>query len=203
MTRVKGDAKDPRHGGIAMIEITFLAGVPALLLTPGPTNTLLAVAGTAGGWRVGLRLAPAAMAAYALAVVPLALYGRPLFAAAPVLGDAVRLAAALWVLALAVSLWRAGDRAGPVGPIGPGTVFVTTLLNPKALVFGLVLLPSGPALWPHLVVFLACVGLAAALWAGLGACLTRPNGRWDCLARRGAAAFLALVSAGLVGGMLA
>ncbi|MGC5198806.1 hypothetical protein, partial [Aphanothece microscopica] len=87
-----------------------------LLATPGPTNTLVALAGAERGWRGALRLIPAELAAYLAVTVPLALAGAAAMAAVPGLRGGVTLAAAAWVAWLAVAMWRlpadAADRGG-------------------------------------------------------------------------------------------
>ena len=55
-------------------------------------------------------------------------------------------------------------------------VFVTTLLNPKALVFGLVLLPAGASLPAAFVNFVVQIVIVATLWAGFGHLLRRADG---------------------------
>ena len=58
---------------MTMSELTF--AILALLLTPGPTNTLVALAASATGWGRALRLLPYEIAAYLLVTLPLALLG--------------------------------------------------------------------------------------------------------------------------------
>lgn len=148
-----------------------------LLVTPGPTNTLLALAGAERGWRGAVRLIPAELAGYLAVVAPLALLGAPLLAALPQARTALTLAAAAWVLWLAVAMWRGprpGSMRGPERATVTGRrVLVTTLLNPKALVFGLVLLHAAGwgALAVHLALFALQVVGVAMLWALLGAAL--------------------------------
>jgi threonine/homoserine/homoserine lactone efflux protein len=73
----------------------------ALLATPGPTNTLLALAGTERGLLHAMRLITAVVAAYLLVTVPLALGGVEFIEAAPLLRPVITLAAAVWVAILA------------------------------------------------------------------------------------------------------
>lgn len=173
----------------------------ALLLTPGPTNTLMALAGAEGGFRRALRLIPAELAGYMTAVLPLALVGTSVLAAVPPLRPLVTFVAALWVLALAVRMWRL-----PVAPddharkaVTALQVLVTTLLNPKALVIGLALLPSDEALAPRVALFAGLIIVVASLWIGLGRQLVRtgPQGGLAPWLTRAAAAWLAILSATL------
>jgi threonine/homoserine/homoserine lactone efflux protein len=187
----------------------FLSAVLALLLAPGPTNTLMALAGAGSGLRRVLRLIPAEIGGYLLAVLPLAWLGAGLVAQVPALAPGLKLVAALWVLSLALRLWRR-PVAGDAMPVTARRVFVTTLLNPKALVFGLVLLP-GPAdsaSAPRLALFLGCVIAVALVWGGAGRALGRIGMASGALrdpvflAQRVAALWLGCLSALLVAGVV-
>lgn len=178
----------------------FLFAVWALLLTPGPTNTLLALAGASQGLRRAARLVPAELCAYLLVTVPLATFGAELLARDPGLATAVRLAAAAWVAYLAVKLWRVVPGAA-AGAVTAGRVFVTTLLNPKGLIIGLALLPRGgaPDFAPHLVLFAGSIVAVALIWAAGGGLLKRGAAEPPVLYRRAAACWLALLAAVLAG----
>ncbi|MFG1418629.1 hypothetical protein V5F38_07500 [Xanthobacter sp. V0B-10] len=183
----------------------FLFAVWALLLTPGPTNTLLALAGTGGGLARAARLMPAELAAYLLVTLPLAAFGAEALAQWPDAARLVKLAAAAWVAVLAVRLWRPGAAHGMAGEVTAGRVFVTTLLNPKALVIGLVLLPRGgaPDFALHAGLFALSVLAVAAIWAGAGALLRRgAAGATPLLFRRAAACWLAVLAVALAGAAL-
>ena len=174
-----------------------------LLVTPGPTNTLLMLGGAERGFRAALRLIPAELLGYMITVIPLALAGNHLLESVPALRPAVALVAAVWVAWLALKLWRMPALDGEqVATVTPRTVFVTTLLNPKALLFGLVLLPSPTQIAGNLTLFAVQIVVVATAWAGLGACLSAHGAGRTCpvlpLLRRIAALWLALVSASLV-----
>lgn len=190
----------------------FLSAVLALLLAPGPTNTLMALAGAGAGLRRVLRLIPAELAGYLLAVLPLAWLGAGLVERVPALAPGLKLVAALWVLSLALRLWRR-PAAGEDMPVTARRVFVTTLLNPKALVFGLVLLPApaDPAFAARLALFLACIVGVALLWGGAGRALgrigkaTAARGELSdpvFLVQRVAALWLGCLSLALVAGVM-
>ena len=127
-----------------MTPTEFALAAAALLLTPGPTNTLMAIGGTERGWRAAQPLMLFELAAYLLVTLPLALAGQIAIGAVPALKPAITLAAGMWVFWLAIKMWRL-PAPGAAAQVTGRRIFVTTLLNPKALVFGLVLLP-GPAL---------------------------------------------------------
>jgi len=182
----------------------FLFAIWGLLLTPGPTNTLLALSGASAGLRRSARLMPAELAAYLLVVVPLALFGADLLARQPLAAGAVKLAAAGWIAFLAVKLWRVETAGTGDGEVTARRVFVTTLLNPKGLIIGLTLLPRGtsPDFALHLGVFAASVVMVAAIWAGAGRMLKRDSAEPPRLYRRTAALWLGLLAAALVGAAL-
>lgn len=178
----------------------FLIAALGLLLTPGPTNTLLALAGSERGWRGALPLIPYELAGYLLVALPLALAGQAVLQAVPLLRPLVTAGAAAWVLYLALKLWRVPAADAPAMVAGR-QVFVTTLLNPKALIFGLVLLP-GAGLAGRVMLFAGLIAAVAAIWAGIGSCSA---GRADCparvsagLIRRLAAVWLAALAVGLL-----
>lgn len=174
--------------------------VLALLLTPGPTNTLMLLAGAERGFGRAMRLIPAELAGYFLTVLPLVLVGAVMIAPYPAVQTVVVLVAGLWVAWLAVRLWRVPAAEVSVG-VGARVLFVTTALNPKALIFGLVLLPSPDHLAVNLALFAGLVVLVAALWAVAGAVLRnrgKDRPRFLRVFRRLASIWLALVSVTLL-----
>lgn len=172
-----------------------------LLLTPGPTNSLMLVAGAERGLTGAVRLIPAELAGYLLTVAPLALAGAALLADHEGLRTGLTLAAAVWVAVLAAKLWRVPGEAGTGPAVDARALFVTTALNPKALIFGLVLLPSPDRLAENLLLFAGLVALVAVLWAGIGAVI-RAGGTHQPRAlfvlRRLASVWLALISVALI-----
>lgn len=170
----------------------------ALLVTPGPTNTLMFLAGAERGLSRALRLIPAELAGYLLTVVPLALAGAPLLAGHPGARAALALAAGLWVAVLALRLWRLPRAGRDVPEIGAAAVFTTTLLNPKALIFGLVLLPHPENAAANIANFAAQVAAVAVLWQAGGALLGRGSGPRMPLLRRAASLWLGGLSVMLV-----
>lgn len=209
MISIKAAALHARDGkrphGIQMTTFAFLSAVLALLITPGPTNTLLAVAGASDGFIRPLRLVPVEMTAYLLVVVPLALAGAPLIETMPALAAVLRAAAAIWVMALAIRMWRL-DTSASGGAVTARGLFVTTLLNPKALVIGLVLLPSpaSPQFMAQLALFAGLLPLVATMWVAAGALITsrRAEPSLPRSVRLCAACWLAVVSLGLAIGAL-
>ncbi|EEW25963.1 hypothetical protein [Rhodobacter ferrooxidans] len=174
----------------------------ALLLTPGPTNTLLALAGASGGARA-LRLIPLAVLAYLLVVLPLAVIGESLLAALPGLRLLLGLIAAAWVMLLALRLWRLPEAGTETRAVTPANIFITTCLNPKTFVLGLVLLPDTTAGLSLAAAALAlAVTATSTLWVALGAALPSRHAHLPPVLRRGAALWLAVLSLGLAAGGL-
>lgn len=174
----------------------------ALLLTPGPTNTLLCLAGAERGFAGALRLVPAELLGYLAVTVPLAIAGGHLLDALPVLRPVIAVLAGLWVARLAIRLWHLpAATEGGGATVNAKAVLATTLLNPKALLFGLVLLPSPSQLALNLALFSVGIVVVAAGWAGLGAGLAATGGRsrsGGALMRRIAALWLAAISVTLI-----
>lgn len=170
--------------------------VLTLLLTPGPTNALVLLAGAERGMSGALRLVPAELAGYLVTVVPLALAGTTVLADHHVLRTAVTLAAAVWVAWLALKLWHVPKNPASGRGVDGRSLFVATLLNPKSLIFGLVLLPSSDRLGTNLAVFAGLVVLVAVFWAGIGAVLRAGAGQPRALVslRRLASVWLAGIS---------
>lgn len=183
-----------------MTTLELTLAVLALLLTPGPTNSLVLLAGAERGLSGAARLIPAEIAGYLLTVVPLALAGTTVLADHHGLRTGLTLVAGVWVAVLAVKLWRAPGADGNATSVGARTLFVTTALNPKALIFGLVLLPSQDRMAENLGLFAALVALVALLWAGIGAVLRKGTGqpRAIFVLRRLASVWLAAISVVLI-----
>jgi threonine/homoserine/homoserine lactone efflux protein len=183
-----------------MTGIELTTAVLVLLLTPGPTNSLMLLAGAERGLTGALRLIPTELAGYLLTVVPLALVGTTILADHRGLQTGLTLAAGLWVAVLAVKLWRLPEAGNGVHGVDARALFVTTALNPKALLFGLVLLPSPERLGANLVLFAVLVAVVAVLWAGVGAFLRKgaDQPRAIFLMRRLASVWLATISLVLI-----
>lgn len=158
-----------------MPTLAQILAIAALLIVPGPTNILLAAGGAAGGLRAGLPLGVAAAGGYLVSVTLLAVVAGPALAASHLLPVLLKTAAILWLLACAWRLWRnPSSLAAPHAPVGPAGVFMTTLLNPKALVFAFALAPNEANALPGFLSAMALLTLAACLaWAGLGTLAAR------------------------------
>lgn len=129
----------------------FMAAVIGLLITPGPTNTLLAASGSQRGMRASVSLIPAELAGYLLAI---ALWGSVLGS----LGErwewltvTLRIASALYIAYLALRMWRSATdmEVAAKAVVSHSGLFLATLLNPKALLFAAAIflkaLSAGPS----------------------------------------------------------
>jgi threonine/homoserine/homoserine lactone efflux protein len=172
----------------------FTLAVLAVLGTPGPTNTLLATAGATAGLRRSLPLIPAEAAGYTISILVVASALGPVMAQAPLLAAVLRAAVGAYLLHLALRLWRHGGASLAAGAaVTPAQVFIATLLNPKAIVFALGILPFGVGrgVWPYLLGFLLLLTAVATAWIATGAMLGGAAGRrgWGhAVPRLGAAA---------------
>ncbi len=133
--------------------------------------------------------------------MPLALAGAPLLAAFPGARDAVAVAAGLWVAWLAFRLWSPPGATQSATQVTARAVLTTTLLNPKGLIFGLVLVPSAGNPAAGLSLFAMLVVAVAAAWGtagGLVRARALQGGGGLALLRRAAALWLGVLAVGLV-----
>lgn len=192
----------------------FTATILVILAVPGPTNSLVATSGAVTGVRRSLKLVPAEVAGYLIAVTLLGLLLRPIMATFPGLAMTLRGIVGIYLLVLSVRLWRQGHRslvrnvdASSAGTIGTTQIFVTTLLNPKAIVLALGIIPFESHKLPfYLVWFAALVAIVATGWMVTGATLGRAaqrRGRGHVVPRIGAAAIGAFAIVMMLGPIVA
>jgi threonine/homoserine/homoserine lactone efflux protein len=184
-----------------MIQLdAFILAAALLLLTPGPTNTLLAAGGALMGARRALPLISAELLGYAVAIVTLEVFVAPLAESVAWVRLALRVACALYLAYTAWLIWRAPHGDG-VRAITWRHVFFATLSNPKALVFVFVILPPRSIglvelVQPYGVVLFALVALAGSAWVFLGAAIhAGARGRGGLTIRRTSSVVVALFSA--------
>ncbi|MCP3464589.1 MULTISPECIES: LysE family translocator [unclassified Bradyrhizobium] len=155
--------------------VPFVAAAASLLAIPGPTNTLLATSGASVGWSRSLHLLAAELAGYLLAILILRALLAPLMIAVPMVGTALRVVVALYLVHLAVLLWRHGaSDFGSHAPVTFQRVLITTLLNPKAIIFASALLPfevGACDLMPRLALLAAQIATIGSAWIALGVSL--------------------------------
>lgn len=177
---------------------SFLISVLALLLAPGPTNTLMVLAGTQKGLARVIRLLPAELSGYLTTIVPLSWVSSTFFDHWPAAAIATKILAAMWVMYLALKLWATSGSGRSHNQVTARLVYLTTVLNPKALIFGLVILPSpvdGQFLL-HVGLFCFCVAGVAIAWGSAGTLAKVLNARDATLtmAHRVASVWLTIVS---------
>lgn len=168
--------------GLLTIPVETLLGFAAtsalIELTPGPNMAWLAVVAATEGRRPGY--AAVAGAALGLALVGLAAaFGlAAAISASPFLYQALRWAGVFYLLWLAWDGWRGRDEIGRFAASGSshGLYFrrglITNLLNPKAAVFYVAVLPGflsveGPVLLETLNLSLIYVVVATAIHAAI------------------------------------
>jgi threonine/homoserine/homoserine lactone efflux protein len=141
--------------------IEFCLAALALLAAPGPTNALLAASGALVGFRRSLRLLLGALAGYIVAIAALRATVGIFVGQSGTAQIVLRVLVASYLAYLSIRLWRVTP-ASPTIAVTARGVFVTTLLNPKAFVFALFLIPAQPASPTFYY------GTFAALTAGVG-----------------------------------
>ena len=152
-------------------QIPFILGVLALLATPGPTNTLMAAAGAQRGLTRSLPLLAGEVLGYFIAITAWTELVGAATATLPWVPVAAKLVAAAFLLWSAWKLWRSAGRTDFARRgIGLSQAFVTTLINPKALVFAFAIFPPVDfmARQPYLAIFAGLVVITAVGWITLG-----------------------------------
>lgn len=149
--------------------LLFLLAVLAILGTPGPTNTLLATAGATAGMRLSLPLLGAELSGYLIAILLVRGVLSPVIATWPLAGTVLKVMVAAYVTWIAVRLWVRPTSLTTGRRVTFPMVFVTTLLNPKAIVFALTVIPlTHPSLWMYFAAFAVCVLGAGFGWIAVG-----------------------------------
>jgi threonine/homoserine/homoserine lactone efflux protein len=178
----------------------FTLGTLALLATPGPTNTLLATSGATLGVRPSLTLLFGEAAGYLCAILILRTVLGPILADQALLTQALSALVCVYLFYLSWALWQSSSL--PLKKdvkISIGSVFVTTLLNPKAVVFAYVLLPPGGLadLAPWLGALLVLITFCGTSWLVIGAAVMHQSGQRAELGYRAGAIALFLLAMAL------
>lgn len=159
--------------------LTMALYVALVLIMPGPTNTLL----LSSGLKVGVRQTSPLIAAEALGyVTSISLWGfflSALSVSRPWLPAIVKLLSSAYILYLAARIWRQSGSLQHVAanPVGLRDMFVTTLMNPKALLFGSTFFPlaafqTAADFGRTMATFLVVLMPIAIGWSYLGMLLT-------------------------------
>ena len=175
----------------------------ALLVVPGPTNTLLAGAGATRGVRRSLTLLIGELAGYTIAI---AVLRETLGAVANETSGAqvlLKCAVAAYLVFLAIRLWQVPLNSSASG-FTLRRVFVTTLLNPKGLIFALFIFPVPPTpIAPYFVAFWAMVVAVGATWIVAGSLLTQfTNPRFGVIVPKVCACAMAAFAIVVMSGLL-
>lgn len=153
------------------IQIVSLSAL--VFAMPGPTNTLLLSSGLNIGFIRSIRLIGAEMLGYLLAITT---WGTLLFSLAldyPGLSETIKSIGSLYLIYLAIKIWRFSLVTSTQSRIGPSCVFIATLFNPKAFILAGYILPdiafTSPSYygWAMLAFMITLIPVASA-WTCLG-----------------------------------
>ncbi|MCS0463244.1 MULTISPECIES: threonine transporter RhtB [Rhizobium] len=179
-----------------MSYLSFALSVFALLILPGPTNAVLAMASQGISFTRAVVLVVAVVLSYLTVVLPVAGLAGTFLKVHPAVSEAVKLISATWVLYLALKLWVVDARAS-VLVIGVRHVVVTTLLNPKALIIALTMIAPDQDRLPIAAVgsFSAVAVLTSTIWLLVGRTVLGSSNQMPLIARRFGSGVLLVFSA--------
>lgn len=155
--------------------LLFIATVSSILATPGPTNALLATAGATVGVYRATHLVTAEALGYGISIAFFGVFLKSLVTHHPLIGIGLRVILCAYLLHVAWRLFRSGQVGEEAnGHVTWRRVFLTTLLNPKVLIFALVVIPFGtPQAETYLALFFAILLPISLVWISLGGILGR------------------------------
>ena len=168
-----------------MISWFFIGLVATILLTPGPTNTLLASSGIQVGIRKSLNLIPAEALGYLISISVWGLMIGTVAKQFPTIPIILKLFSAGYILFLALKLWRTANRDENFNQqnIRARELFIATLLNPKALLFASAIFPTyvwqnASAYVSHMLCFLLLIVPIAFFWTFIGSIICSNQVSW-------------------------
>ncbi|MET0446725.1 MAG: LysE family transporter [Pseudorhodoplanes sp.] len=185
--------------------MTFAFAVALVLGTPGPTNTLLATGAATRGLRRCLPFMLAELSGYLISITTIMIFIRPFAQPLSATNIILRTLCGAYLLYLAATLWQARASNETGDQIGFRQIFLTTLLNPKGLLFALFIFPDASApLWRQFQSFAIFTGICAVActgWLTFGALIGRNAGPFVTprALRRGGAVVLAFFAIVIVG----
>ena len=168
-----------------MISWLFIGLVATILLTPGPTNTLLASSGVQVGLRKSVKLIPAEVLGYVISISAWGMLIGKVSTTFPLLPPILKLLSACYIIFLAIKLWHTANQEIELNQptIRTRELFCATLLNPKALLFASAIFPV--AAWSdfhiyliHMMAYLALITPIALFWIFLGSLLASKKVAW-------------------------
>ena len=168
-----------------MISWLFIGLVATILLTPGPTNTLLASSGVQVGLQKSVKLIPAEVFGYVISISAWGMLIGKVSTTLPLLPPILKLLSACYIIFLAIKLWHTANQEVELNQptIRTHELFCATLLNPKALLFASAIFPV--AAWSdfhiyliHMMAYLALITPIALFWIFLGSLLASKKVAW-------------------------
>ena len=168
-----------------MISWLFIGLVATILLTPGPTHTLLASSGVQVGLRKSVKLIPAEVLGYVISISAWGMLIGKVSTTLPLLPPILKLLSACYIIFLAIKLWHTANQEIELNQptIRTRELFCATLLNPKALLFASAIFPV--AAWSdfhlyliHMMAYLALITPIALFWIFLGSLLASKKVAW-------------------------
>ncbi len=184
-----------------MISWFFVGLVVTVLMTPGPTNTLLASSGIQVGVRRSLALIPTEALGYFISITLWGMIIGTVSKQFPIIPTMLKLFSAGYILFLALKLWRTASQEVNFNQptIQAKQLFIATLVNPKALLFASAVFPvfvwkSMAAYTAHMLVFLLLIVPIAFFWTYIGAVLANNKVSWLNQCNMQKAASLVLIS---------
>ncbi|WP_106745024.1 LysE family translocator [Yoonia maritima] len=165
--------------GIDPITLLAFAGTAMLIeLTPGPNMVYLAVVAASQGRKLGFAAVAGVAIGLMIVGIAAALGLAAIISASPTLFQVLRFGGVAYMLWLAWDSWR--DASEPVQDVASGTAgriyfrrgLITNLLNPKAAVFYVAILPSfvspdAPLMSQTLALSVVFVLVATLIHAGI------------------------------------
>ncbi|HCA5150968.1 LysE family translocator [Acinetobacter baumannii] len=168
-----------------MISWLFVSLVMTILLTPGPTNTLLASSGIESGIPKSLKLIPAEALGYLIAISTWGIIIDSIASTFPIVPPIMKLLSATYIIFLALKLWKTSTTDADMNQpsITVKALFCATLLNPKALLFASAIFPASS--WTslhnylvHMGTFLSLIIPIATFWIFIGSVLVSNRVSW-------------------------
>lgn len=168
-----------------MVTIFFVSVIATILLTPGPTNTLLASSGIQAGIKKSIRLVPSEVFGYLISITLWGILLQSVSQYLPWLPSVLKLLSASYIIFLALKLWKTSTQKVSLdqSTITAKALFCATLLNPKALLFASTVFPQ--TAWSnlsiylvHMSVFLLLITPIAFLWIVFGSALISNKIKW-------------------------
>ena len=127
--------------------IQFTLAALLLLATPGPTNTVMATAGAVNRSESPWLFMLAELCGYLAIIILARLALLPLINTYPWIGIVLKGCIVAFLLYTAIKLWHThSPTEGAPDHISARIVFLTTLLNPKGLIFAIAIIPHRHAM---------------------------------------------------------